>query len=79
MATYGDVVDPHQIGLIDSNSITSPNVVGCMVSAAVPDKGPSNIFARLTVQLRDLNVLDDNVGGTADNTESLSLNNAARA
>lgn len=55
----GAVVDPDEIGVVDGDSITTPDV--------------------LRVQVGNVNILDNNVLGTADHADTLALDDALAA
>lgn len=57
--TYLDVINPYEVGTIQSDSITTPDV--------------------LRVQICYVNVLDDDIAGTADNLQPLSFDDSGAA
>lgn len=69
MKTYSNMVDPDQVAVIKSNSITTPDVLRVDVgNRDVPD------FVREQIPNdTEHNLLDDDVLSTADNTETLAL------
>ena len=73
------MVNPDHIGLIDGDSVTTPDVLGV-------DVGDSNVpvgilVGKVLTLLRALvgYLLDDDVLGTADDTETLTLDDTAGA
>lgn len=82
-ATYGNVVEPDQVSFVDSDGITTPDVLGVdvcdsdvpMVSrlACIPKK-PSRLGPT-----QALNVLDDDVLDTVDDAQTTALNNTGAA
>lgn len=57
--THLDVVDPYQVRTVQSDGVSSPDILG--------------------IQLRDVDVLDDDVAGSSLHIKSLSLDDTARA
>lgn len=77
-ASSGDVVNPDHVGVVDGNGITSPDVLGV-------DVGDGNVPVEL-VRVCSYNpnvfsgyLLDDDVAGTADDTETLALDDTGRS
>lgn len=74
---YGNVIDPNQVGLIDGDSITTPDVLRVDVrDSDVP------VISQLVCTLAkfsclNLNALDDDVLNTADHTQTTALDNTA--
>lgn len=82
-ATYGNVVEPDQVSLVDGDGITTPDVLRVdvcdsdvpMVSrlACVPTK-----LSRLRPR-QGLNILDDDVLDTVDDAQTTALNSTLGA
>ena len=77
-ASGGDVVNPDHVSVVDGDGITSPDVLGV-------DIGEGDVpleLVRLSCgnsELLGLHLLDDNVAGTADDADTLTLDDTGRS
>jgi len=82
-ATYGNVINPDQVSLIERDGITTPDVLG--VDVGDSDVPVINQLACIPRKLsrsklrQGLKVLDDDVLDTADHAQTTALNNTATA
>lgn len=71
---YRNVVNPDQIGVVEGDGITSPDVFGI-------DVGDSNVprmlLAFVNLHLVSFFPLDNDIAGTADNSQTLALDYTA--
>lgn len=74
-ASSGNVVNPDHVAVVDGDGITTPDVLGVDVGDGdIP--GKASVSKRFTfAEPGGKYILDDNVAGTADDTQTLTLDN----
>jgi hypothetical protein len=81
------MVDPDHVGVVDGNGIASPDVLGVDVGDGnVPAEvrlcalqGVDSVPGTEYAQVWTVDLLDDDVAGTADDTETLTLDDTGGA
>lgn len=78
MATYGNVVNPDQVSLVEGDGVTTPDVLGVDVGDSnVPVGIPWLVCDGSNVCSPGRCILDDDVGDTADHAETTALDDTA--
>lgn len=68
-AAYSNMVNPDHVGVVDGDGVTTPDVLGVDVGDGYV---PVAMLAEAIYQWVFVDILDDNVAGTADDTKTLA-------